>query len=120
MSLDPQKVAAYDVEVFAQALRGDRGPDQQRIAVEGLNFIQTLLKKNADYGSSVWEPPVLAPNMSRGDSILVRMSDKVKRIQTIQRNGKAEISSEALEDSIRDLAAYGLLYLCRPQENPPS
>lgn len=58
---------------------------------------------------------MLAPNMSRGDSILVRMSDKVKRIQTLQKNGTAEVA-ESLDDSIRDLASYGLLYLCRPQE----
>lgn len=49
----PVTPSTHDTLLFQEALAGRRGPDQQRIAEEGLNFIQTLLKKNADYGSSV-------------------------------------------------------------------
>lgn len=87
--------------------------DQRRIAQVGLEFVATLLAKNADYGSSVWNAPVLKPTLDTGDAILVRMSDKVARIASLSVKD-AEVS-ESLEDTIKDLGAYALLWLARPR-----
>lgn len=115
MPLSP--VEEYDTtrrhqETVRQALNSDN-PDQRRIAEAGLEFTALLLKKNADYGSSVWKPPLLKPTLDNGDAILVRMSDKVSRIAQLASN-HAQVA-ESLEDTIRDLGAYCLLWLCRPK-----
>jgi len=99
---------------IAGALRGTRGPDQQRIAETAIDWTKTLLAKNSDYGSSVWEVPLLTPNLDPAQAILVRMSDKIKRIQALMRR-PAEVANESLDDSIKDLGAYCLLYLARPK-----
>ena len=87
--------------------------NQHRIAQIGTEWLATLLKKNSDYGSSVWKPPALKPGMDAGDAILVRMSDKVSRIASLQEKGP-EVA-ESLEDTIADLGAYALLWLARPK-----
>lgn len=100
--------------LIKEALLGERDEGQQRIAEIGIKWLSTLLKKNQDYGSSVWKTPVLAPNMKCGDAILVRMSDKIFRVQSILDAGKSEIS-ESLEDTMSDLGSYALLWLARPE-----
>lgn len=102
------------LNMLGDALDGSRGDGQQRIARTGLNWTCLLLAKNADYGSSVWQSPVLCPGMDVTSAIRVRMSDKVSRIRALL--GKpAEVQDETLEDTIRDLGAYCLLYLTRPK-----
>lgn len=103
-----------DLPQITNALTSDN-PDQRRIAQVGLDFLATLLAKNADYGSSVWKPPTLKPEMDAGDAILVRMSDKVSRIASLQ-SKEAQVD-ESLEDTIKDLGAYSLLWLARPKEH---
>ena len=102
-------------ERIQQALASDN-PAQRRIAAIGVDFIATLLAKNADYGSSAWKPPKLKPNLSPGDAILVRMSDKIERIESLS-TAEAQVD-ESLEDSMKDLGAYALLWLARPTGNP--
>jgi hypothetical protein len=84
-----------------------------------MDLISTLLRKNTDYGSSAFDPPLLAPNISGRDGILTRMSDKVKRIAQLRKTGTAQVA-ESLEDSIRDLAGYCILYLVCPEEENPA
>lgn len=98
-------------ERIREALNG-QNTDQQRIAEQGLELVALLLRKNADYGSSAWNPPTLKPTLSVGDAILVRMSDKVARIATLAIK-EAEVA-ESLEDTIRDLGGYAILWLARP------
>lgn len=88
---------------------------QSRIAEVGAEVVATLIRKNIDYGSSVFDSPVLCPNMPAKSSILVRMSDKIKRIQQLQQN-EAQVKSESFEDTMRDLAGYAILYLASPEE----
>jgi hypothetical protein len=95
------------------ALNGELGPDQKKIAQAGMVLTETLLKKNKDYGSSAFESPVLAPDLASRKALLVRMSDKVKRIAQLQKTGTAEVQ-ESLEDTIGDLAGYCLLWLTCP------
>lgn len=93
-----------DLNLLGNALAGGRGPDQQRIARVGLEWITTILKKNADYGSSVWRKPMLAPECDVDAAIRVRMSDKVERIASLLQNDRAEVE-ESLEDTITDLGS---------------
>lgn len=102
-----------DFTPITDAAMGENGAYQERIAIEGLRMVRLLLQKNCDYGSSVWDSPLLCPTLSPGTAILVRMSDKVKRIEQLSKS-PAQVTSESLEDSIRDLAGYCLLFLARP------
>jgi len=97
-----------------EALDGDRGADQQRIAKVGVEWIDLILRKNADYGCAVWEVPVLAPTTDAKTAILVRMSDKVSRIRNLL-GAEQHVQDESLEDTLRDLGAYCLLYLAAPK-----
>lgn len=102
----------------ACALRGEYGDDPQRIAEVGVEWLTTLINKNVNYGSSVWKPPALAPDMPVRSAILVRMSDKVARIASLM-SGDVDRVGESLDDTIGDLGAYCLLYLARPKEKAP-
>ena len=100
-----------DWDLVEAAWHGSRGDDQQLIAEEGIAWIATMLRKNRDYGGSVWRQPVLAPDCKPGTAIRVRMSDKIARIQSLLEKDGAEVNDESLEESIRDLGAYCLLLL---------
>lgn len=101
-------------EIIYSACAGDRGPEQQVIAQQGIAFVAALLRKNADYGSSVWKEPLLVPGLSPGDAILVRMGDKVNRIGRLM-NKPPEVVGESLRDTVADLGAYCLLWLANPE-----
>jgi hypothetical protein len=105
--------------VFAQfrrvldAMLGD-DEHQRRIAIKGLDWLDLILRKNADYGSSVFKVPVLCPTLSPGDAILVRASDKIQRLQRLLSGVESEVKSETITETLGDLGSYVLLYLVRP------
>jgi hypothetical protein len=112
---DMTEIPTGEVErlnLLADTLSGERGEDQKRIARVGLEWICLLLAKNSDYGSSVWKQPLLAPEVPADAAIRVRMSDKIERLRYL-RFSAGEIN-ESVEDTIRDLGAYCLLWLARP------
>ena len=99
------------------ALRGHAGPDAQRIAAVGLDWIAKILAKNKDYGGSVWKVPVLAPGQSPGEAIMVRMSDKIERIRQLRTIAAGPaVKTETLDDTVDDLGAYCILYRTRPPD----
>lgn len=92
------------------------------IFAEGVHLTATLLRKNADYGSSVYKQPVLAPGVDVATAIRVRMSDKIERLRNLlasplQAN---RVITESIDDTMRDLAGYAILWLARPQSLPAS
>ena len=95
------------------ALNGDNGADQQRLAEEGAYLVSLLLQKNSDYGGSAWQRPIVAPGMSPREAIQCRMSDKIARLQRLLGGSEAEVR-ESVEDTMRDLAGYCLLWLGAP------
>lgn len=105
-------INSQELDLLRQALNGDRGEGQRRIAQQGVELVGLLLRKNSDYGSSAWQPPILAPDMSPREAIQCRMSDKIQRF--IQLQGKAAEVDESLEDTVRDWTGYGLLWLGAP------
>lgn len=71
-----------------------------------------LVSKNRDYGASAFESPSLLPGLMPNAAILVRMSDKINRLQTLSRERiTRQVASETFDDTIRDLAGYCILYL---------
>ena len=68
--------------------------------------IELCIKKNKDYGNATDES-----FKQFGDvSYQVRCFDKWSRINTLLKNGKAEVS-ESLEDSLLDLSNYLFLWV---------
>ena len=110
---DELKLPSEDYDLVSRAFHGELDTDQRLIAQEGIRWLAVLLRKNMDYGSSVFHPPVLKPTLESGDAILVRASDKVKRIEQLTRTKQNHVG-EAIEDTIRDLGAYCLLWLANP------
>lgn len=91
---------------------GDVGlSDREIIALVGLRVVGTLLRKNADYGCSVWKAPVLAPDVDPLKAMLCRTSDKVERIATLSAGVQPQVVGEGLKDSILDNAGYSILML---------
>lgn len=70
----------------------------------------TCLRKNFDYGSSVFESPVLSPDLPALSAIEVRMSDKIKRLQALKTHDRAVVE-ESLRDTMQDLGVYAFLWL---------
>ena len=104
-------------ERIRQAVNGDHGEDQRRLAEQGMQLVALLLAKNTDYGGSAWQIPTLAPELSPREAIQCRMSDKVQRLQTLL-SGTAPEVLESTEDTMRDLAGYCILWLGAPQAVP--
>lgn len=102
-----------DIDLIARACLGERGGDQQRIAEEIARWGALMLRKNHDYGGAVWDRPILAPECEAGTAIRVRMSDKLSRMISLLEKGGAEVD-ESFDDTLRDLGAYCLLELSRP------
>jgi len=71
-------------------------------------MLAKALRKNHDYGDSVFSPPMLVPHMSVLDAILVRMGDKAKRIVTLRSVPKTLVRDESLVDTLSDLGVYSL------------
>jgi len=96
-----------------EAAAGQHGDDQKRLVTSGLEILDTLLKKNTDYGGSAWHRPLLAPALTCRQAIQCRMSDKVQRLARLLNGHNPEVS-ESIEDTMRDLAGYSILWLGAP------
>lgn len=108
--------AETNLALIGDALNKQPNSDQHRIAQEGIAWVALMLRKNKDYGSSAWTPPVLCPNLGGKEAILIRMFDKIARIANLIRpDATCSVKTESLEDTISDLGAYCLLYLTCPE-----
>jgi len=63
-----------------------------------------LLNKNDAYGNAALEPIGIFSQLESGESIKVRIDDKLKRIQNVGINDKTE-------DTVLDLAGYLILLM---------
>lgn len=69
----------------------------------------TYLKKNADYGNSVDKT-----RLALGDNTdLVRMADKISRLNQLLCKGDAPEVTESVEDTLLDLVVYMAIYYSR-------
>ena len=65
--------------------------------------IELFEKKNADYGDAFTEYGTIG--------VLVRIGDKIKRLQTIEKNKITLVSDEKLQDTLIDLHNYSAMAL---------
>jgi len=99
-----------DETLIKQGLRGENGKYQRVIVLAGYKMIALLLRKNSDYGASVFQNPVLSADTSPEQGILVRMSDKVARLVSLTTPGKdQQVKTESVEDTLNDLTGYNIL-----------
>jgi len=108
------------ISELADACDPNAPEDRRRLGLEAVRLAVTLLRKNRDYGASVWDSPAFAPGVDVGASILVRLGDKVERLKTLAVAGGPCVASESFDDTLFDLAGYCLLYLARPGRGPKS
>lgn len=84
--------------------------DQLDIAILGLRTVATMLRKNSDYGSTVFSRAVLAPEIEPETGIRLRLSDKLDRLLSLLKPGKeAEVKTESVADTCIDSSAYFML-----------
>jgi hypothetical protein len=96
------------------SLNGERGERQKLIAETCMSICEILIRKNKDYGDSVFKTPILAPHVDVLDAILVRASDKVGRFRNLTKSeGEPDIKDESILDTITDLIGYLTLYLAK-------
>lgn len=68
------------------------------------DLISILYSKNESYGGSAVKPKGIFSKASTKERLLVRIDDKIKRIETLGPVGYGE-------DNMKDLANYLILYL---------
>ena len=66
----------------------------------------TYKAKNADYGDSFAELRQEYPN-----AILIRLTDKLKRLKTLMEGGEQQVKDESIDDTLLDLANYCIMEL---------
>ena len=76
---------------------------------------ELLVRKNKDYGDAAMRSSPLAPELNSATAILVRMGDKIRRLQNLAATREKWVSTESFEDTVRDLAGYCILYLAAPK-----
>lgn len=109
---EPAKEITHpSLALILSAQKGDRGPAQKMIAEVGMDVIALLIRKNTDYGSSVFSSPILRPALDPLVAIDVRMSDKIKRIANLLEKPSSDysITDESVEQTLDDLCGYIIL-----------
>lgn len=70
-------------------------------------MLETYMAKNKDYGNSV----ARTYDAYGMVSFATRIADKYNRIENLIVNGKAEVKSESMRDTVMDLSVYSMLWL---------
>lgn len=85
---------------------------EREIRRECETLTNTLVAKNKDYGNSSGMKPLFVGGLSAVAALLVRMSDKVRRLDALltKTDGSAPaVTDESIDDTLLDLAGYALL-----------
>lgn len=69
--------------------------------------------KNNDYGDSVKD----TYNKFGDISFMVRLTDKINRATTLLKTNNRQVQDEKLEDTIKDMINYGILWLMEREES---
>jgi len=110
-ALHEELVVRYEENNSFDYAKIKQNTTQDTIREVGTGVVNLLLKKNKDYGSSVFESPILFPELKAKDCILIRMSDKIKRFSNLVGNNTSPEVNESIEDTMKDLAGYAILWL---------
>lgn len=79
--------------------------DRNYLIKESERIVELLIKKNIDYGDSFFHM------MDRFGmlSFIIRITDKVGRLESIEKRQKIEVKTESVQDTIDDIIGYCLL-----------
>ena len=89
--------ALYDVSTIIE-YNVDRVSQMEKVQNEGLELFK---KKNTDYGDAFANYGVVG--------VLVRMGDKIARLQSITTNSVSLVNTESLRDTLIDLHNYSAM-----------
>jgi hypothetical protein len=64
-------------------------------------------KKNKDYGGA-FDKSMFKFGVT---ALMIRLNDKWERLESLFKNGKAEIADESFEDTLKDIACYAIMGL---------
>ena len=78
----------------------NRVEQMEKIQLEGLELFK---KKNQDYGDALAEYGPIG--------VLIRMGDKIKRLQSIDKNQITLVNDEKMRDTLIDLHNYAAMAL---------
>ena len=73
------------------------------------DVLDLLIAKNHDYGNSALMVPSLLPTLTPSEAILVRLSDKRARLNNLV-NGAPDTVGESIDDTLKDIIGYLVLY----------
>jgi DUF1009 family protein len=99
-----------NLRIITDALAGS-SQDQREIAFIGLQTIAVMVKKNRDYGSSVFNVGAISPDVSPEAGIRVRLGDKLSRINNLVNQPSNQQVAESITDTGHDASAYLLLWV---------
>lgn len=90
-------------------LSHDKTVDAEKIADVLKRIKSILIRKNDNYGNSALTQPQLAPKISVTDALLVRLSDKLNRLENIYEKKTKDKVGESLQDTLHDIMGYTIL-----------
>ena len=92
---------------LSEGLKGMAGSDTNKATFESVlgEMKELHAKKDKDYGSA-FHKSFEEFGVTAG---VVRLNDKMERVKSLVKNGKAEIKDESLLDSLEDLACYAVM-----------
>lgn len=85
---------------------------EEKFAILADEISDLYCRKNADYGDS------FGLNFDKYGivSALIRLSDKMNRIERLILGGKQEVNDESVRDTLKDLASYALMTIIELDE----
>lgn len=87
-----------------------QSPHEEEIRLTCDHLGNTLIRKNRDYGDATNFAPVLAQGVSYELAMRIRISDKLKRLESLFNNKDPNPNYESILDTLLDVAGYCVLY----------
>lgn len=104
---DDEKVLEEIKKQLSKGLKDMAGPDTNKATFESvLDEMKELhAKKDKDYGSAFHK----SFEEFGATAGVVRLNDKMERVKSLVKNGKAEVKDESLLDTLEDMASYAVM-----------
>jgi hypothetical protein len=104
---DDDKTRKEVEKQLSEGLKEMAGSDTHKATFESvLDEMKELhTKKNKDYGSA-FHKSFEEFGVTAG---VVRLNDKMERVKSLVKNGKAEVKEESMLDSLKDMASYAVM-----------
>ena len=97
-------------DVFGESKQEDKDDKEEEVEPDTFDSVldemkELHAKKNSDYGDAFHKSFVeFGPTAA-----VVRMNDKMERIKSLLKKGKAEVKDESLLDTLKDMSSYAVM-----------